>query len=495
MINRMKTPGSDSPVRVRFAPSPTGDLHVGGVRTALFNWLHARHANGKFLVRIEDTDRERSTKDAIQVILDGLAWLGLEPDEEIVFQSSRKTQHREAALKLLEQGFAYRCFCDPRDSFKSREDIDRQGKPFKHYRKCLDLSESEVQNLVSSGKPYAVRLKVPSKTITFHDVVHGEISVDGDEIEDFVLLRSDGSPTYMLAVVVDDADMGITHITRGDDHLSNTPKQILLYKGLGLPIPQFAHVPLILGPDKKRLSKRHGATSITSYRVEGFLQETLINYLGLLGWSPGDDRNIISRQELIDLFDIKGINPHGAVFDEAKLRWLNGIYIGKTGFEEIEPVIERFAQDAVRSGAISDVIDKQTLANSWNLVHTRIHTLRELFTDTLYLFRDPIEYDKKGVRKHFKQDGSAERLLKLKEGFEKLDEFNASTAEEYLRRCSEEWEISAGKLIHPIRLAVSGITGGPGLFEMLEYLGRETVTRRLGLAVDAIESGHIFEAV
>ncbi|MBM3329247.1 MAG: glutamate--tRNA ligase [Calditrichaeota bacterium] len=476
-----------SPPRVRFAPSPTGDLHVGGVRTALFNYLYSRHYGGEFLLRIEDTDRERSTPEAIQVILDGLKWIGIEPDEPVVYQSQRIDRHREAAYQILESELGYRCFCNPDELAARREAARASGMQFKYDRACLRLTPAEVEARLAQGLPYAIRVRVPDEDLTFEDGVHGAVRILGSELEDFVLLRGDGTPTYMLAVVVDDADMGITQIIRGDEHLLNTPKQILLYRALGRPVPAFAHVPLILGTDKKKLSKRHGATSITWYRDQGFLPEAMINFLGLLGWSPGDDRNVIGLDELISLFDIAGIIPHGAVFDEAKLTWLNSQYLSRKMWSEVEPVVLALADSALAEGRIGHIPDEAYLANVWELLKSRIYRLGDLFGSALYMFRDPDSYDGKGVNKHFSGPDTAGQLRVLAGDFGGIEVFDASSIEEVVRRRAEEWGVSAGALIHPLRLAVSGTTVGPGLFEMLEVLGRAAVFARLERAAEWVE--------
>lgn len=468
--------------RVRFAPSPTGDLHVGGVRTALFNYLYARHTGGKFLLRIEDTDRKRSTPEAIRVILDGLAWLELEPDEAPVYQSRRIDNHIAAAQQLLIEGHAYRCFCKPEEIEARR----KESNEYKYDRFCLKLSPEDIERKLDQGQTFAVRLKVPDGDVKFTDTVHGEITVSGSEIDDFVLLRRDGTPTYMLAVVVDDIDMDVTTIIRGDDHLSNTPKQILLYHALNHPLPEFAHVPMILGQDRKRLSKRHGATSITWYRDAGYLPETMINFLGLLGWSPGDDRDIISRRELIDLFDIGGIQSKSAVFNEAKARWLNGQYLGRMEYNDVADELDAFARAAQAEGTLEDVPSGREIRAAWNLLRNRIHFLKDLFDDCRYMFRDPDTYDEKGARKHFMKDGVIDRLKRLADDFSGIDPFSRESTEHLIRKLAEELDVSAGKLIHPVRLACSGVTGGPGIFDMLEALGRETVVRRLRRAVDWI---------
>ena len=474
-------------VRVRFAPSPTGDLHVGGVRTALFNWLYARNNGGKFLLRIEDTDVARSTKEAIQVILDGLAWLGIHPDEEVVYQSQHVNRHREAVLKLLENDSAYRCFCSPEEIKQEREACENAKVAYAYDRRCDRLSRDEIQSRLEAGQPHTVRLRIPDEVITFKDGVHGDISVSGKEIDDFILLRSDGTPVYMMAVVVDDADMGITHIIRGDDHISNTPKQILLYRALGYDVPEFSHVPLILGPDKKRLSKRHGATAITAYQEMGLSPDAIINYLGLLGWSPGDEREKMSRQELINSFNTSGINSKSAVFDEKKLLWLNGYYISETGFSDVVEQLKMFAEQAVDKGILKSIPSEAEIQTAWDLLKSRIHILPDLYVWGTYFFQDPDKYDSKGVRKHFLEEGASERLMSLSEDFAALEVFDYDSIENYLREKAEALDINAAKLIHPIRLSVSGTTGGPGLFEMLEALGRDTVVKRLTAAAKAIQ--------
>ena len=484
MVNTDKQASpAESEVRVRFAPSPTGDLHVGGVRTALFNNLFARHNNGKYLLRIEDTDKKRSTPEAIQVILDGLGWLDLLPDEEPVYQSKRIEHHIVAAQKMLEDGYAYRCFC-------TNEEIETRRKASGGYmydRHCLNLAEAAIKQKLADGEKFAVRLKVPDGDVTFDDGVHGVTRVSCSEIDDFILLRRNGTPTYMLAVVVDDADMGITHIIRGDDHLSNTPKQILIYRALGWKIPEFAHVPLILGKDRKRLSKRHGATSITEYRDAGYLPETMINFLGLLGWSPGDDREIISRRELIELFNITGIQSKGAVFDDDRARWLNGQYLGMAAYEDVAEQLSGFAAKAVETGTLKQMPSGEQVKAAWKLFNNRIHFLKELFNECGYMFRDPLEYDEKGVRKHFVKDGVDNNLELLTTDFAAINSFSAESIEQIIRDRAGKLKISTGRLIHPVRLACSGVTGGPGLFEMLEALGRDVVVRRMKTAINWIK--------
>jgi glutamyl-tRNA synthetase len=334
--------------RVRFAPSPTGYLHVGGARTALFNWLYARHAGGTFVLRIEDTDVERSSWEMVAGILDGMKWLGLDWDEgpEVggphgpYLQSGRLDRYREAAARLVASGHAYYCYCDP-DHLKARRDAAEQaGQSWSYDRACAALSPDDIALREASGAPRAIRFRMPEGTTAYDDVVHGRIEFDNAVIEDFVVLRSDRHPTYHLSVVVDDIDMGITDVVRGDDHISNTPKQVLLYEALGAPVPRFAHVPLILGPDKRRLSKRHGATSVMEYARQGFLPEAMFNFLALLGWSPGNDRELFSRDELVQAFSLDGISSGNAVFNPEKLEWFNVQHIARLSGDEITDRLE-----------------------------------------------------------------------------------------------------------------------------------------------------------
>ncbi len=488
------------PIRVRFAPSPTGDLHVGGVRTALFNYLYARHNGGKFLLRIEDTDRERSTLPAIQVILDGLKWMGIEPDEEVVYQSHRIERHKEAALEIVRSGLGYPCFCNPDELTAKREAARAAGKQFKYDRTCLRLYASEIEAKKAAGIPWAVRVRVPDEDLRFQDGVHGEVKIQGSDLEDFVLLRGDGTPTYMLAVVVDDIDMGVTYVIRGDDHLLNTPKQILIYKALKSPVPEFAHLPLILGTDKKKLSKRVGTTSIMAFKEMGYLPETMTNFLGLLGWSPGDDRNVISLAEMTELFSIDGINPSGAVFDEQKLRWLNGQYLSLKSWADVREAVMGLMDKVLLEGGLQAAPTDDYLPIAWDLIKSRITLLSDLFGSAAYMFKDPAKYDEKGAKKHFgvSAEGTdrnvcrtvADRLTTLAADFGGLETFKHDALEEIVRKRAEEWGVSGGALIHPLRLSVSGTTVGPGLFELLEVLGRETVVRRIRTAMRWVQAGN-----
>lgn len=467
----------------RFAPSPTGFLHVGGARTALFNYLFARKHGGLFRLRIEDTDRQRSSEEMTRRIFDGLHWLGLEWDGEVVFQGANAPLHREAAWQLVEAGKAYRCFCSREELEAKRRQAEREKRAYGYDGTCRHLSPEQVEKNLVEGKPFAIRFKVPEGETTWQDAVHGEIRVDHRELDDFIILRSDGSPIYQLAVVVDDHRMGVTHIIRGDDHISNTPKQILLYRALEWEVPRFAHVPLILGPDKKRLSKRHGATSVEEYREMGILPEALFNYLALLGWSPGDDRELMSREEIRESFSLKGISAKSAIFDEQKLRWMNGEYISrKTGQELFDEVIRRWTA----AGFISpeDVpVRRLYLLRVIELLKSRVKVLNEYVTYGRYYFQDPDEFDPKGVRKYLKDEQVWDWLREVSARLEKSKRFTADDIERTVRLVAEEYGVAAAKLIHPIRLALTGLTVSPGIFEVMEVLGKETVLRRLNIFI------------
>ncbi len=464
---------------VRFAPSPTGHLHIGGARTALFNYLFAKHHNGLFRLRIEDTDQKRSKPEFTEQILASMAWLGLEPDGEVVFQSQRSAQYQNAVEKLLKTGQAYRCFC-------TREEIEgrRAGDPaWKYDQKCASLNEDEIQGNLDHGRPYVVRLRIPLELIQFSDIVRGEMKFSGREFEDFIIVRSDGSPIYQLTVVVDDNDMGITHVIRGDDHLSNTPKQIFLYRALGLEPPAFAHIPLILGPDKKRLSKRHGATSVEEYREQGFLPEALVNFIALLGWNPGDDREIMSLDEMIEEFSTERISKSAAVFDSAKALWLNGQYISKLSVEEFEYIFINLYEEKGIS-----VEKSEKLVKILNLLRPRVRTITELYDAGSFFFRQPESYEEKGVRKHFSGDNARE-ILEADAGLiENCNPFTEAELEKQLRAEADRAGGKAAIYIHPLRLALTGKTSSPGIFETIVLIGREECIARIKNAITYIGS-------
>src|SRR6187401_2070529 len=386
-----------STVRVRFAPSPTGYLHVGGARTALFNWLYARRHGGQFILRIEDTDVERSSNDMVTGILDGLRWLGLSWDEgpEVggphapYYQSQRIERYRAAATRLLSEGKAYRCFCPAERLQDQRRRAEQRGEASMYDRACLSLPAGRIAELQAAGTPSAVRFTVPPGVTVFEDQVRGRIEFDRANIEDFVILRSDDGPTYHLSVVVDDIDMAITDVIRGDDHISNTPKHVLLFEALGAAVPRFAHVPLILGQDKKRLSKRHGATSVMEYARQGYLPEAVVNFLALLGWSPGDDRELLSKDELIASFSLEGISGGNAVFNTEKLDWMNGQYIGRLSTTELADAVRPLLEPLGLIASHPVVTDPQRFATLLELLRPRAKRLTDFGEQAEPLRREP----------------------------------------------------------------------------------------------------------
>jgi glutamyl-tRNA synthetase len=476
---------SGVPPRVRFAPSPTGYLHVGGARTALFNWLYARRHGGVFVLRIEDTDVERSSADMVTGILEGLRWLGLDWDEgpeaggphAPYFQSERGHRHREAAARLVEQGRAYYCFCSTERLRDEREKAEARGEAWQYDRMCLALDPSRVAQLVADGAPKAVRFKVPPGKTAFDDAVKGRIEFDSANIEDFVIVRSDGHPLYHLSVVVDDVDMGITLVIRGDDHISNTPKHVLLFEALDAPVPRFAHVPLILGADKKRLSKRHGATSVTEYKNQGYLPAAMVNFLALLGWSPGDDRELLSKTELVESFALEGISGGNAVFDTDKLDWMNGQYIGRLTTAELAAlVLPLFVASELNLHPL--VANPNTLGLMLELLRPRAKRLTDFVEQAAPLLREPSEYEP-AAEKHLSVADLPGHLEALMAALRTVEPFSEAAVETALRAVAADHNLKAGVLIHATRIALTGRTTSPGLFEVMVLLGRERTLARL----------------
>jgi len=472
--------------RVRFAPSPTGYLHVGGARTALFNWLYARRYGGAFVLRIEDTDVERSSTDMVTGILDGLRWLGLEWDEgpgvggphEPYFQSERLGRYRDTAARLVAGGYAYYCYCSPERLREERGKAEQRGEAWQYDRACLALPPERIATFEAVGAPRAIRFKVPSTTTAFDDAIHGRIEFDPQSIEDFVVLRSDQHPTYHLSVVVDDIDMAITHVIRGDDHISNTPKHLLLFDALGATAPVFAHVPLILGADKKRLSKRHGATSVTEYRRQGYLPEAMVNFLALLGWSPGDDRELMSIAALTESFALEGISGGSAVFNTEKLDWMNGQYIARLSSEELLRQVEPLLVGAGLLGAGARPADAW-LYRLLDLLRPRARRLTDFIDLARPFLTDTVEYEPEAVQKHLSAPDLAAHVAALAELLRTVTPFDEPHVETAVRGSAAERGIKAGALIHATRVAVTGRTASPGLFEVLVLLGREQTVRRL----------------
>jgi glutamyl-tRNA synthetase len=478
---------------VRFAPSPTGFLHLGGARTAIFNWLFAKKYGGQFLLRIEDTDAERSEQRMVEVILEGLKWLDLNWDEPAVFQSERLSVYKDHADRLLSLGKAYKCFCSS-DTLKfARERAPKEKRTFKYDRTCLYLGEEQTAKLAAE-KPYVVRLRVGDDAISFDDEVYGEIRITSDQIDDFIILRSDGRPTYHLAVVIDDHEMGITHVIRGEDHVSNTPKHLLLYQAFDWAPPKFAHLPLIIGPDQQRLSKRHGATAVGEYRSNGFLADTMFNFLTLLGWSSGDDRELFSRAQLVNEFDLSGVMKKSAVFDERKLQWMNGQYIMEL---DDEFLLDLALPQLIQSGLISsDFADtnRPLLLRITGLLKTRMRQLTDFATMAEYFFADPERFDEKAVKKHWKDPELTTKFDLLSQRLDALETFTAESIEKAMRALAEELEMNAAKLIHPTRVALTGIAATPGLFEVMEILGRDAVLRRIQKARELLQARSVEHA-
>jgi len=482
--------------RVRFAPSPTGYLHVGGARTALFNWLFARHEGGTLLLRIEDTDVERNKPELVDGILEGLKWLGINWDEGPYFQSQRLEMYRAAAEKILASGAGYACYCKAvayAAGGAAHEEQEGEGDDETPKLEkiagcnCRDLTEAQRKEKEAQGIPRAIRFKVPREGMTkFEDAVFGPREVQNAEIEDFVLLRSTGLPTYQLSVVVDDIDMRTTHIIRGADHLSNTPKQVLIYQALGKEPPIFAHVPLILGPDRTRLSKRHGATSVGSYADEGFLPEAFRNFLALLGWSVGGDTEFMRTPELIDRFSLSGVSRTNAIFDRAKLEWFNTQYLQHIPVEEVVPYVEA---ELKRGGLWQDEwagAKKEWFARTVDLIRPRTRLLHDFSGWARAFFTDDFKYEAEARAKFWKDEKVPELLAKLADALAALPEWNHDACDAATRAVAAAEGVKAGMLINATRVAIVGRAVAPPLFDTMVALGKERVVARLKRALPFI---------
>ena len=462
--------------RVRFAPSPTGYLHVGGARTALFNWLYARHTGGTLVLRIEDTDRERSTEEHTRVILDGLTWLGITWDEGPYFQGEYAARHQADAERLLAEGKAYRCFCTREELDAQRAKAEVSGAGFRYDRRCHALTPAQVEQRVRAGTPSTIRFIVDDEEIAWDDAVHDRISFQGRDLDDFVILRSDNSAIYNLAVVSDDIAMGITHVIRGDDHISNTPKQIALYRALGHEPPVFAHVPMILGADGKKLSKRHGATAVGDYQELGIMPAAMRNFLALMGWSPGGDREILPEDELIRLFTLEGIQKKAAVFDTTKLEWMNGQYLSALPADELlEPVQRQLGRMGIpANGDLRPVIDS-VKARSRTVLHIAEQVAVRLDPSRATL-------DAKGEALMRKMGSSFTRNLGLaSDALARLgpNDWNPDRLVATLKGVAEEQSLKLGDVMQPVRVALTGSTVSEPVNELLAVVGRERSLRRL----------------
>lgn len=491
---------SEGKIRVRFAPSPTGSLHIGGARTALFNWLFARHSGGFFILRIEDTDRERSREESARSITEILEWLGLDWDEGPgkggpcgpYFQSQRLGFYRAAADRLLSMGRAYECFCTPEELDARRQEARGKGVAPRYDGRCRDLTPAQRQAFLAEGRKPALRIRVPGEGQTIvEDIVRGTVVFENEKVmDDFVIMKSDGWPTYNFACVVDDALMGISHVIRAEEHLSNTPKQIILYEALGYTPPKFAHAPMILAPDRSKLSKRHGAVAVEEFREAGYLPEAILNYLALLGWSPGEDREIMSISEIIERFSLDRINKTAAIYDVEKLTWMNGHYIRNYDLDALTDLVLPRLQAAGLLGAHVSAEERQLVKAILMAGRDRARTLGEMPELFSYFFVEPETYDEKGIRKYFKP-GVDELLAKASEVVSTVEPFTVDAIERAYRELAERLAIPAGHLIHPTRLALTGRTIGPGLFDVMYLLGREKCMQRLAKAISFIRNNAV----
>lgn len=475
-------------VRVRFAPSPTGSPHIGNIRTAVFDWLFARHKGGAFILRIEDTDRARLVPGSLEEIMHDLRWLGMQWDEgpEVggdygpYFQSERVDIYAKYARQLIESGHAYYCYCTPERLDEMRKKQQAEGKPTGYDRHCRCLSEEERAQSEAAGLSKVIRFAMPeSGTTTYHDFIRGELSFDNTLQDDFVMIKSDGFPTYNFASVIDDHLMEISHVIRGEEYISSMPKYVHLYAALGWEEPVWVQVPLILGPDRSKLSKRHGAVNFASYIEEGYLPEALINYLALLGWSAAEDRDLYSVDELIEKFTLEGIVNRPAIFDAQKLLWMNGQYIRMCGVGRLTDLVIPYLSKAGLIPEQPDVVLRGYLMKVVSLIQDRLRVLSDAPEQADIFLKEQVDYDEKAVRKWLAAPGASELLLDVADGLEQLPEWTAEALEEVVRMTGEDHNRKGGEVIHPVRVATTGRTVGPGLFETLDALGRDKVIARL----------------
>jgi len=475
--------------RVRFAPSPTGYLHIGGLRTALFNYLFAKKTGGTFILRIEDTDEERSTQESVKAIFEGLSWAGLKWDEGPFQDGTFKGEHppyfqaqradnglyKKYIDYLLEKGMAYKCYCTPEELEEMRQQAAKEHRPPRYPGKCRNLTKEQQAELEAQGKKYVIRFKMPTEGETvFNDLIRGEVRFANKDLYDLVIQKTSGYPTYNFACVIDDHLMGMTHVIRGDDHISNTPAQIQIYKALGWEAPIMAHLSMIHGPDGTKLSKRHGDTSVLEYKKQGFLPQALINYLALLGWSTSDSQQIFAKGELEQKFDISGCQKSPAVFDTVKLTWMNGDYIRQLSPKELYDAAKPFIDEA----GIAKGIDEETLTKVILLEQEKYKTLKEI-PGLIEFFFNPVKYDEEAINKVFKTPTAKQAIELMIKCYSEAPDFKAETLETIARAKAKESGLKTGQVFHPLRVAVSGRTNGPTLFKMLEYLGKDLVLQRL----------------
>jgi glutamyl-tRNA synthetase/nondiscriminating glutamyl-tRNA synthetase len=489
----------DKKVRTRFAPSPTGWLHLGNARTAIFNYLFARHNKGDLVLRIEDTDRERSKREYEEAIIEDLKWLGIEWDEgpdkggpHAPYRQSERTEiYKKYVDELLEKGYAYRCFCTPEELEAEREKARKEGRPYRYSGKCRNLTPEQVEEYIKQGKPYVIRFRVPDgREIVFNDLVKGEVRINVNDFGDFVIVRSDGSPVYNFVVVVDDALMGITHVIRGEDHLSNTPKQILIYEALGFPVPKFAHLPIILGEDRSKLSKRHGAVSVRQYRFEGYLPEALLNFLSLLGWYPKDGKEILSKEELIERFDISDIHNAPAVFNKEKLYWMNGVYIREVlDLEDLTDRVINYLKTykdylEEEDKPVAEIIlskPREFVKEVVSKVRDSFFTLKEFPRRAKPFFVEEFELTE-DAKKHVEKitPEVAKKIVELYlERVKEMETFKGEDFKKVAKQVAKELKLKPGVVFKTLRVALTGETQGVSLDLLVDAIGKNSVERRL----------------
>ncbi len=485
-------------VRVRFAPSPTGYLHIGGARTALYNWFFARKHHGQFVLRIEDTDIQRLKEDSVAQILDSMKWLGITWDEGPesggsygpYYQSGRLDLYRKEARRLINEGKAYYCFCTPEELTRVRELQRQTGQALRYNGKCRDIAPADALRRIEAGEEAVIRLRIPdSGQITIADLIHGEVKFELDQLDDLIIMKSNGIPAYNFACVIDDQAMNISHVIRAEEHLSNTPKQALLYQALGYNPVQFAHLPMILAPDRSKLSKRHGATSIEEFREQGFLAPAIVNYLTLLGWSPDTGQELITPAETVEKFELGKVSKKAAIYDTKKLAWINGQYLTSMGPDDI-------TREAIPFLVLKGLITEAQAAEQYNsirnitdVVRTRVKSLVELAEAAEYFFKDVTEYDEKGRRKYFARPETADLLRRGRDCLEQLEFFDVKHTEDAYRQLSEDLAVKSGDLIHPTRLALTGRMVSPGLFDVMALLGKDRCLARMDRAIKYIAAG------